>query len=143
MKVSDTCKAVLLVGDATDPLGLLIHLADGNKHNVYFRPEPTKGAAVRRTGVNLIRHKVEEHMPSWRGDTVTYIQVICDRENSWIGKANKTFREQAEVSRSTKSSKDQVIAADEKVMTIVLKGNQSDHLDTMRYQRFQELVTTG
>ena len=60
-----------------------------------------------------------------------------------LGKANKTFREQAEVSRSTKSSKDQVIAADEKVMAIVLKGNQSDHLDTMIYQRFQELVTTG
>ena len=58
-------------------------------------------------------------------------------------KANKTFREQAEVSRSMKSSKHQVIAAGEKVMTIVLKGKQSDHLDTMRYQRFQELVMTG
>ena len=58
-------------------------------------------------------------------------------------KANKTFREQAEVSRSMKSSKDQVIAADEKVMTIVLKGKPSDHLDTRRYQRFQELITTG
>ncbi len=58
-------------------------------------------------------------------------------------KANKTFREQAEVSRSMNSSKHQVIAADEKVMTIVLKGKLSDHLDTMRYQRFQDLVTTG
>ena len=47
------------------------------------------------------------------------------------------------MSRSVKSSKHQVIAADEKVMTIVLKGKQSDHLDTMRYQRFQERVTTG
>ena len=42
-----------------------------------------------------------------------------------------------------KSSKRQVIVADEKVMTIVLKGKQSDDLDTMRYQRFQELITTG
>ena len=58
-------------------------------------------------------------------------------------KANKTFREQAEMSRSVKSSKRQVIAADEKVMTIVLKGTQSDHLDTLRYQRYQELVTIG
>ena len=49
---------------------LLIHLADGNKHNIYFRPETKKGAAVRRIGVNLIRHKVEEHMRSWRGDTL-------------------------------------------------------------------------
>ena len=58
-------------------------------------------------------------------------------------KANKTFREQAEVSISMELSKHQVIAADEKVMTIVLKGRQSDHLDTMIYQLFQELVTTG
>ena len=58
-------------------------------------------------------------------------------------KANKTFREQAEVSTSMKLSKHQVIDADEKVMTIVLKGNQSDNIDTMIYQRFQELVTTG
>ena len=72
------------MGDGTDPLVRLIHIADGNKHNVYLRPEPKKGAAVRRTGVNLIRHKVEEHMPSSRGDTVTYIPVIGELESSWI-----------------------------------------------------------
>ena len=124
-----------------------MHLADGNKHNVYSRPEPKKVAAFRCMGVNLIRHKVEEHMPSWRGDIVTYIQVInfviAKAAGLKLVKANKTFREQAEVSRSMKSSKHQVITADEKVMTIVLKGKQSDHIDTMRYQRFLELVTTG
>ena len=26
------------MGDDTDPLGLLIHLADGDMHNIYFRP---------------------------------------------------------------------------------------------------------
>ena len=84
-------------------------------------------------------------MPSWRGDTVTYNQtfVIVKADGLKLVKANKTFREQAELSRSMKSSKRQVIAADEKVMTIVLKGKQSDHLDTRRYQRFQELITTG
>ena len=84
-------------------------------------------------------------MPSWRGDTVTYNQafVIVKADGLKLVKANKTFREQAELSRSMKSSKRRVIAADEKVMTIVLKGKQSDHLDTRRYQRFQELITTG
>ena len=93
----------------------------------------------------MIRHKVEKHMPSWRGDTVTYNQafVIVKADVLKLVKANKTFREQAELSRSMKSSKRQVIAADEKVMTIVLKGKQSYHLDTRRYQRFQELITTG
>ena len=71
------------MGDDTGPLVLLIHIADGNKHTVYFRHDLKTGAAVRRKGVNLIRHKVEEHMPSWRGDTVTYIPVICDLESSW------------------------------------------------------------
>ena len=83
VKVSNISEAVL-VGDDTDPLVLMIHLDDGNKHNVYFRKEPKKGAAIRRRRVNLIRHKGEEHMPSWRGDTVTYIQAICDLESSWI-----------------------------------------------------------
>ena len=43
-----------------------------------------------------IRHKVEEHMPSWRGDTVTYIQVyrfvIWKAAGLKLVKANKTFR---------------------------------------------------
>ena len=41
LKVSDTCEALLVGGD-TDLFVLVIHLADGNKHNVYFRPEPKK-----------------------------------------------------------------------------------------------------
>ena len=90
----------------------------------------------------MIRHKVEEHMPSWRGDT-SMLFVIGKAAGLKLVKTNKTFREQAEVARSMKSSKHQVTAADEKVMTIALKGKQSDHLDAMRYQRFQELVTTG
>ena len=39
--VSDTCEAVL-VGDDTDLLVLLSHLADGNKENIYLGPEPRK-----------------------------------------------------------------------------------------------------
>ena len=51
-------------------------------------------------------------------------------------KSNKTFREQAEVSRIVTSSKHQVIAADE-------YWKESRHLDTVRYQRIQDRVTTG
>ena len=71
------------MGDDSDPLVLLI-LADGNKHNIYFLSETKKEAAFRCMGVNLIKRKVEEHVHSWRGDPVSYIRVICDREGSWI-----------------------------------------------------------
>ena len=52
------------------------------------------------------------------------------------------MNKRSEVFRSVNSSKDQVIAAGEKAMTIVQKGKLNVHLDTMRYQRFKELVTT-
>ena len=138
------------VGDDTDLLVLLIHLADGNKHNIYFRPEPKKGGALRCIGVHSIRNKLGEHICG----NILFVHAFlgCDTTSRLfgIGKAagvklvteNETFREQAEVFRSLNSSKDQAIAAGEKAMTIVQNGKLNDHLDTMRYQRFQELVTT-
>ena len=148
--VSNTCEAVL-VGDDTDLLVLIIHLADGNKHNIYFRPEPKKGGALRCIGVNSIRNKLGEYIC---GNIILFVHAFlgCDTTSLLFGigkaaglklvKDNDTFHEQAEVFRSVNSSKDQVIAAGEKAMTIVEKGKLNDHLDTMRYQRFQELVTT-
>ena len=59
--VSDTCETVLL-GDDTDLLVLMIHLADGNKHNIYIRPEPKKGGALRSIGVSAIRNKLGENI---------------------------------------------------------------------------------
>ena len=56
-------------------------------------------------------------MPSWRGDT-SMLFVIGKTAGLKLVKANKTFREQADMSRSINSSKHQVTAADEKVMTI-------------------------
>ena len=35
----------------------MIHLADGNKQKIYFRPEPKKGGALRCIGVNSLRNK--------------------------------------------------------------------------------------
>ena len=70
--VSDTCEAVL-VGNDTDLLVLLIHLADGNMHTIYFPHEPKKGGAPRCIGVSSIRNKLGENIcgnilfytPSW------------------------------------------------------------------------------
>ena len=59
--VSDTYEAVL-VGDDTALLVLLIHLADLNKENIYFRPEPKKGGALRCIGVSSIRNKLRENI---------------------------------------------------------------------------------
>ena len=144
-----TCEAVL-VGDDPDLLVLLIHLADGNKHTISFRPEPNKGGAIRCIGVSSIRNKLGENICG----NIIFVHAFlgCGTTSRLFGigkaaglklvKEKETFREQAEVFRSVNSSKDQVIAAGEKAMTIVQKGKLNDHLDTMRYQRFQELVTT-
>ena len=116
VKVSDTCEPVL-VGDDSDPLVLLIYLADGK--SIISTSEPSQ-----------IKEQPSVHRSQF------------DKSQSREAHA-LTFREQAEVARSMKSSKHQVMAADEKVMAIVLNVNQTDHVDTMIYQRFQELITTG
>ena len=146
--VSDTCEAVL-EGNDTDQLVPMIHLADGNKH-IYIRPEPKKGGALMCIGVNAIRNKLGENICG----NILFVHVFlgCDTTSRLFGigkaaglklvKENEIFREQAEVFRSVKSSKDQVIASGEKAMTIEQKGKLNDHQYTMRYQRFQERVTT-
>ena len=147
--VPDTGEAVL-VGDDTDLLVLMIHLADGNKHNIDIRPEPKKRGALRCIGVSAIRNKLGENI--CRNILFVHAFLGCDTTSRLFGigkaaglklvKENEAFREQAKVFRSVNSSKDQVIAAAQKAMTIVQKGKLNDHLDTMRYQRFQYLVTT-
>ena len=123
--VPDICEAVL-VGDDPVLLVLLIHLADGNKYTVYLRPEPKKVGALRCIGVSSIRNKLGENICG----NILFIHAFlgCDTTSSLFGigkaaglklvKEKETFREHAEVFRSVNSSKDQVIAAGEKAMTI-------------------------
>ena len=125
---SDTYEAVL-VGDDTDLLVLLIHLADVNE----FDKEQTRGE-------HLWEYPFRTRLPVC--DTTSRLFGIGKAAGLKLVKENETFREQAEVFRSVNSSKYQVIAAGEKAMTIVQKGKLNDHLDTMMYPRFQELVTT-
>ena len=61
VKVSATCEAVL-ASDDNDLLVLLIHVADGNEYNIYFRPEPKKGGTLRCIGVSAIRNTIGEHI---------------------------------------------------------------------------------
>ena len=109
VKVSDTCEAVL-VGDDTDLLVLLIHLADGNKHNIYFQPEPKK--ALRCIGVSSIRNKLDENIcgnilfeHAFLGcDTTSRLFGIGKAAGLKLVKENETFREQAEMFRSVNPS---------------------------------------
>ena len=114
--VSDTCEAVL-VGDDTGLLVLVIHLADGNKHNIYFRPETKKGGALRCIGVSAIRNKLGENICG----NILFVHAFlgCDTTSRLFGigkaaglklvKENEIFREQAEVFRSVKSRSLQLV----------------------------------
>jgi 5'-3' exonuclease len=143
-------RETVLVGDDTDLLVLLIHLAGENKHDIHFRPEPKKGAEVRCMGVNSIKHKLGVQV--CRHILFVHAFLGCDTTSRvfGIGKAagfkliqdSEAFREQAEVFRSKRATKDDIITAGEKAMAIVYKWNPSDSLDVVRYRRFQALVTT-
>ena len=138
----------MLVGDDTDLL-VLIHLAGENKHDIHFRPEPKKGGEVRYMGVNSIKHKLGDQV--CRHILFVHAFLGCDTTSRvfGIGKATglkliqdtEAFREQAEVFRSKRATKDDIITAGEKAMAIVYKWNPSDSLDDVRYRQFQALVT--
>ena len=44
-----------LVGDDIDLLVILLYHAGGNKHDIYFRPEPKGGTTLKCLSVNSVR----------------------------------------------------------------------------------------
>ena len=114
--VSDICEAVL-VGDDTGLLVLMIHLADGNKHSIYIRPDPKKGGALRCIGVSAIRNKLGENICGnvlfvhafLGGDTTSRLFGIGKAAGLKLVEENETFREQSEVFRSVKSRSLQLV----------------------------------
>ena len=134
-------REIVLVGDDTDLLVLLIHLAGENKHDIYFRPEPKKGAEVRCMGVNSIKHKLGVKV--CRHILFVHAFLGCDTTSRvfGIGKAaafkliqdSEAFQEQAEVFRSERATKNDIITAGEKAMAIVYKWNPWDSCDDVRY----------
>ena len=148
VKVSTTCE-VVLAGDDTDLLVLLVNLARDERNNIFFRPEPKKGAIMKCLSVKTTRVTLGLDVC----DNILFVHALlgCDTTSRLFGigkgtglkliKDNKVFRQAADIFQSSESSKAEIKKAGEKAMLIVYRGKETDSLDTLRHQRFQELVT--
>jgi len=68
------------------------------------------------------------------GNKIAGLKLITDNED---------FRQLAQIFESSNSSNDQMVESGEKALVILYRGKETDVLDTMRLQRFQELVTVS
>ena len=76
-------------------------------------------------------------------DTTSRVFGVGKAAGLKLIKDNQQFHSQAETFQSTDTTKDNSIAAGEKAMVVLHKGKETDNLNNMRHQRFQELVTVS
>jgi len=142
----------VLVGDDTDLLVLLCHHAESVSKDLYFRPEP-------KSNSNKYRMWDIKKMNTELGDTVRrtilFVHAIlgCDTTSRLfgIGKAvslkkvmkNAHFCKLADIfSGDVDISQEDIIKAGESALVCLYGGSEKDNLNTLRYQRFKEKVTT-
>lgn len=142
---------VVLVGEDTDLLVLLLHHAQTIKHDIFFRPEPKKGTPVKCFSIKAARSALGKVVCS----NILFVHSFlgCDTTSRifGIGKGsslkhlneNQVFCEQGRIFQNPKSSKESVVRAGEKAMVSLFKGRDAEDLDKLRYQRFKELMITS
>lgn len=134
----------VLVGDDTDLLILLCHhFVEGE---LYFMPEPKSTSLVGRKYLNIGR--VRDTLDNAVVKNILFVHAIlgCDTTSRvfGLGKAlsmrmiqqKNLFEEQARVFLNSESTREEVIAAGEKAMVLLYKGEETENLDEMRLNRF-------
>jgi len=136
--MSNTCP-VVLVGDDTDLFVLLLYHAWVELNNIFFLPEPKKGALMKSLSVKAARSSLGKNIC----DNTLFVHDITSKLYD-IWKAtelklitdNEHFRQLARIFESSDSSKDEIMEAGKKAtcMVILFRGKETDVFDTMRHQ---------
>lgn len=139
----------VLVGEDTDLLVLLLHHADKDGKELYFRPEPKENAKnVRLWNIKTSKEKLGSCICS----KLLFVHAItgCDTTSRLYGIGKTTSL--SKIQRSDELSKiadvfmldnanmDDIIKAGENALVLLYKGDSGDDLDSLRYKRFQEKV---
>ncbi len=141
---------VVVVGNDTDILVMLLNKYDKSKKNVYFKSEPISGMKKEfkiwdiRTAQNRLPDSVIKHL--------LFVHAIlgCDTTSHpfGIGKQvalnkmkNDKFVKCAEVFFDKESTIDQVIEAGETAYLVIYNGDKS--IDELRLRKYREKVVTN
>ena len=145
-------KETALVGEDTDLLILLIFHASLDSHNIFFRPEPKKN--VRKPKVWNIQ-AVKTQLGPEVCSNILFLHAIlgCDTTSHLYGigkgtalkkfKSSVCFRQQANVFSQESATAKEVCSAGEKTLLILYGGSLKESLDSLRYKRFCEKVSTS
>jgi len=141
--MSNTCP-VVLVGDDMDLFVLSYHA--WVELNIFFHPEPRKEALMESLSAKAARSSLGKNVcinMLFVHDTTSRLYGIGKATELKLIMDNEHFRQLAQIFESSDSSKDEIMEAGEKAMVILYRGKETDVFDTMRHQRFQELVTVS
>ena len=142
----------VLVGDDTDLLVLLCHHADTSARDLFFIPQPKQRSTTRK--IREIKKTKAALGPETCANTLFVHAVLgCDTTSGihGIGKGlalkkitkGTQFQEQAEVFNNEGATKSDIIAAGEKALVCLYNGRSDESLDSLRYSRFCQKITTG
>ena len=142
----------VLVGDDTDLLVLLCYHAETSAHELFFIPQPKQRSITRK--IWNIKETKSALGPETCADILFVHAVLgCDTTSALhgIGKGlalkkiliDAVFREQAQVFSQTDATKADIIAAGEKALVSLYRGRSNESLDSLRYSRFCQKITTG
>ena len=135
----------VLVGDDTALLLLLCHHGDTNARDMCFIPQPKQRTTTRKIW-NI--KKVKAVLGAETCAHVLFVQAIlgCDTMSGihGIGKGlvfKKIMKD--EVFNNENAIKSDIIAAGEKSLVCLFNDRSEESLDSLRYSRFFQRITTG
>ncbi|EDO39052.1 predicted protein [Nematostella vectensis] len=142
-----------LVGEDTDLLILLCHYADANDHDILFMPQTKQKSGTMR--VWNIKNTVEALGPDICKNIMFAHAILgCDTTSALYGlgkglslkmlTSDVTFRQQADIFHQADAAKNDIAAAaGETALLCLYKGLKDETLDSLRYARFCQKISTG
>ena len=145
-------KNTVLIGEDTDLLILLCYHASLQSCDIFFRSETKKGtkrprvwsikSVKQQLGPELCKNLLFLHAISGC-DTTSQLYRIGKGNSLKKFRSNQKLREQAKIFNNELSSSAEISAAGEKALIIFYNGKPDDSLDSLRYKRFCEKVSTN
>lgn len=142
----------VLVGEDTDLLVLLLHHAEVNACDLFFRPEPRQKDNTRKT---WDIKKAKRTLGSDVCSLILFIHAVlgCDTTSRVHGlgkgislkkaKSSAEFRKLASVFNRHDAGKEEIVVAGEKALLQLYNADSSSTLDALRYSKFCQKVASG
>ena len=145
-------KETVLIGNDTDLLVLLLHLAEMDAHEVFLKSEPKKSAQQNK--IWCVRQYKQLLGPDVC-DHILFIHAIfgCDVTSRLFGlgkglavkriKSDFQFCQQDKVFNQIGQAKEDIIVAGERALVLLYGGAKEEGLDVLRYRRFCDKISKG